>query len=118
MTSILNTIKKMVGITESDTSFDTDIIIHINSALMVLNQLNVGPEAGYFITSATETWDNYLGTDKDIESVKTLIYLKVRLAFDPPTNAFLVEAMKAQIKEHEWRLMLSRDEKEETDEED
>jgi hypothetical protein len=95
--------KLLVG-GEEDASFDTDIIIHINSVFFILNQLGVGPETGFFITGTDELWSAFLVEKRDIEAVKTYVYLKVRLIFDPPTSAFVVEAMERQIREFEWRL--------------
>lgn len=105
MESILKSIKKMLGPTEDYDYFDPDIMIHINSVLMILNQLGVGPKNGFFITGADETWADYLGDDiHKIELVKSYIYLKVKLIFDPPTTGVLHEAMERQIQEFEWRL--------------
>ena len=104
MDSILISIKKVLGIEQEDTHFDPDIILSINSVLMVLNQLGIGPITGLIITGEEETWTALLGDRKDIESVKIFVYLKVRLLFDPPTNAFLVEAIERQTKELEWRI--------------
>lgn len=105
MDSILQSIKKMLGPTDGYTYFDSDIIIHINSVLMILNQLGVGPTNGFFIKGSDETWTDYLGSDLGkIELVKSYIYLKVKLIFDPPTTGVLHEAMERQIQEFEWRL--------------
>ena len=96
--SILDTIKKLLGIASSDTSFDTDIIIHINSAIASLRQLGVGPVEGYSIKSKADMWTGYLTTTPELfESVKTYIYLKVRLAFDPPSSTAVLEAFKQMI---------------------
>jgi hypothetical protein len=96
----------MLGIEENDTHFDTDIILNINSVLMSLNQLGVGPETCFVITSKEQTWANFLGDRKDLEAVKSYIYLKVRLIFDPPSTGFLLDAMQRQINEFEWRLNI------------
>ena len=104
MDSILTSIKKMLGISEDYTHFDTDIIIHINSALMVLNQLGVGPEKPAYISDQLNTWEETLGNIDDLEAVRSYIYLKVRIAFDPPTSSFVLESMNRQIAELEWRL--------------
>ncbi len=106
MNSILNVIKKMLGLGEEYTHFDTDIIISINSVIATLTQLGIGTETGFIITGANETWGELLGDREDLEMVKTLIYLKVRLIFDPPTNAFLVEALERQASETMWRVSL------------
>lgn len=104
MVSILTSIKKLLGITEEYEAFDQDIIMFINSAINRLNQLGVGPEEGFVITSKGTTWSEYIGSRKDIESIKLYVYLKVRLVFDPPQSSFLVDAIKSQIAELEWLL--------------
>lgn len=106
--SILDTIKKLLGIASSDTSFDTDIIIHINSVIASLRQLGVGPAEGYSIKSKADMWTGYLTTSPELlESVKTYIYLKVRLAFDPPSSTAVLEAFKQMLSEYEWRLNVT-----------
>lgn len=105
MDSILTSIKKLLGIEADDTSFDNDLVIFINGALSTLTQLGVGPTYGYKITSATEVWSAFLGTTRlDLESVKSYVYLKVRLIFDPPQISYLVDAIKTQLTELEWRI--------------
>ena len=101
--SILTSIKKLLGIAAEYTHFDTDIMIHINSVLMTLNQLGVGPANGFKITGDSELWNDFV-TEEELEAVKTYIYLKVRLIFDPPTNGAVMEAYKQMIQEYEWRL--------------
>ena len=105
MNSILTSIKKLLGPEEDDTQFDGDIIIHINSVFMILNQLGVGPAAGFSIVDKSKTWTDYLGAEANVEAVKSYIYLKVRLIFDPPFAASLIEAIERQIAELEWRLI-------------
>lgn len=107
--SILTSIKKLLGITEDYTAFDTDIIIHINTALMVLNQLGIGPEEGLVIKSKKDKWDDFIDEDDKLESVKTYVYLKVKLSFDPPQSGATMEALKESIKEFEWRLNVQSD---------
>ena len=102
--SILNSIKKLLGITEEYEHFDHDLIIHINSVFMILNQLGVGPNDGFKITDKTNTWDEFISGDQNIESVKTYMYLKVKMMFDPPSSSIIAEAMNKQISELEWRL--------------
>lgn len=104
MDSILTSIKKLLGPEENDTNFDTDIIIHINTALMVLNQLGIGPAEGFFITDKSQTWTQFLGDAKNLEAVKTFVYIKVRLIFDPPSSSFVVDAFERALTEIEWRL--------------
>lgn len=105
MESILTSVKKMLGIMEDYTHFDSDIIIHINSVFMILSQLGVGPANGFTITDESNNWSDFLPSDnKNFESVKTYVYLKVKLLFDPPMSSAVMEAMKQMISELEWRL--------------
>lgn len=104
--SILNDIKKLLGIAPDYTNFDTDIIININSVFMILNQLGVGPKEGFRITGADETWDEYINEEDDLEAVKAYIWLKVKIVFDPPLNSTVMEAHKQMISEYEWRLNI------------
>ena len=104
--SILESIKQMLGIDVEDTNFDRDLIIHINGALMIMNQLGIGPD-GYKISSKVNTWNEFFGDRTDLELVKIAVYLRVRLLFDPPQNAFLVTAIKEQIAEYDWRIELN-----------
>ena len=102
--SILTSIKKLLGITEDYTYFDTDIIIHINTVIMILNQMGVGATQ-FHITGKSETWSDFIGTENTIlEMAKTYIYLKVRLIFDPPQGGGLMDAIENTISELEWRL--------------
>ena len=107
--SILSTIKKMLGLDADYDAFDTDIIIHINSALMNLMQMGVGPSTGFSINGDFETWHHFLGEATDLEGVKTYVYLKTRLAFDPPSTSFVLEAANKMLSELEWRLNVQVD---------
>ena len=104
--SILLSIKKLLGILEDDQAFDTDIIIHINSVFMILNQLGIGPIDGFKIESQEETWNQFIQDDKLLEDVKTYIYLRVRLIFDPPLNSSIQGSIERTISELEFRLNL------------
>lgn len=104
MDSILTSVKKIIGISEKDESFDTDLIIHINSVLMILNQLGVGPEDGFSITDKSAVWTDVIGDNKLIEAVKTFVGLKVRLIFDPPTSSAVLDSINKTISELEWRI--------------
>lgn len=102
--SILTSIKKLLGITEDYEVFDTDIIIHINTVIMILNQMGVGVQ-GFHITGKDEVWSDFIGNDTAYEMAKTYIYLKVRMIFDPPTTGGgVMDAMNNTIAELEWRL--------------
>lgn len=107
--SILDSIKKILGMPPAYDAFDTDLVIHINSVFGILAQLGVGPEGGFSISDNTTLWKSYLGDSKDLEMVKSYIALKVRLVFDPPTTGAVMDAMKEQIREYEWRLNVQVD---------
>lgn len=102
--SILITVKKMLGLDSNYTAFDTDIVVFINAAMMTLQQIGVGPLNGFTVTGATETWEDFLPSDMMLEGVKTYIYLSVKMTFDPPATSFVMDAMKQQKEELEWRL--------------
>lgn len=104
MDSILKTIKKLLGISDEETHFDTDIIMHINSVFSILHQLGVGPDKSFSIQDDTATWDDFIEDDNNFNDVRTYIYLKVRLLFDPPASSSVMSAMERQISELEWRL--------------
>lgn len=105
MESILTSIKKLLGITEEYVHFDSDIIMHINSVFMILNQIGIGPKNGFGIADNFATWDEFLPPDnKNFEAVKTYMHLKVKLLFDPPQSSTVMECMNRMISELEWRL--------------
>lgn len=113
--SILISIKKMLGIEADYDAFDTDIIIHINTVFMTLQQLGVGPESGFRITGKDETWSMFLNDLKHLEAVKTFVYIKVKLAFDPPTSSFVLASLERQAGELEWRLNVQAESKQTMD---
>lgn len=102
--SILNEVKKLLGIDPSYEPFDTDIIIHINTYLGVLNELGVGVD-GFTISDNTATWGDFLeGSAVPLNEVKTYVYLRVRQVFDPPASSVMAEAISKQIDELGWRM--------------
>lgn len=108
MESILTTVKKSCNIAEEYEVFDTDIIMHINSVFMILNQIGVGPEAGFRIEDKYNAWSEFIpAEDLRFEAVKTYICSKVRLMFDPPSSSIVTECLKQIIAECEWRLNLA-----------
>ena len=107
--SILTETKKALGIAEAVTVFDPDIRMHINSAIGTLNQLGIGPEEGFEIIDSDQVWADLLLTDLKFNPVKSYVYLRVKLLFDPPANSWITTAMKSQIEELEWRLNTVRE---------
>lgn len=105
--SILNTIKQMVGVEQNYDAFDMDLVVDINSALYSLRQLGVGPNEGFAISDDTAKWNDFIEDASLLGLVKTYVYLKVRLLFDPPTNSFLTASIDKQISEYEWRLNVA-----------
>lgn len=109
MESILTSVKKMLGIPEDYEHFDADIIMHINSVFMILTQLGVGPAEGFTIMDEDSIWSDFIQDKKTIESVKSYMYLKVRLLFDPPLSSAVLDSMNRLISELEWRLNVAVD---------
>ena len=107
--SILDSTKKVIGLAEDNTDFDVDIIMHINTAFSTLNQLGVGPDDGFAIEDADAVWSDFLMDVLPLNNIKTYIYLRVRMLFDPPTTSFTIAAMEKQIEELEWRINVYRE---------
>lgn len=109
MESILSSIKKLLGISDEYEIFDTDLVIHINSVFTILTQLGVGPSDGFSITGKEATWSDFLGEGLQLEAVKSYMYLKVKLLFDPPLSSAAIESMNRMVSELEWRLNVAVD---------
>jgi hypothetical protein len=107
--SILDSVKKVLGLPSDHHEFDEDIIMHINSAFSTLHQLGVGPVQGFEITDNTGLWSTFLGGSLPQNNIRSYMYLSVRMLFDPPTTGYHVEAMKAKISELEWRINVQRE---------
>ncbi|NCE64102.1 hypothetical protein D1159_05750 [Pseudoflavonifractor sp. 524-17] len=111
--SILTSVKKLLGIDESYTHFDPDLIMHINSVLSILTQIGIGPDNGFSISGADETWSDFVRTDANRFSfVKSYTHLKVKLLFDPPLSSAAIESINRQISEFEWRLSVAAEKEE------
>jgi hypothetical protein len=108
-TSILTSTKKNLGLGADYEAFDPDIVLYINGVFSTLNQLGVGPEQGFAIEDDAATWDAFIGTDPRLNSVKTYMYLCVRLLFDPPGTSYLIAAVEKQKQELEWRLNVYKE---------
>ena len=109
--SILNTVKKAVGLMPEYDAFDDTLIMHINSVFMILSQVGVGPAKGFRIEDASDEWGDFLSEDyENYESVKSYICMKVRLLFDPPTSSTHMQAIKDLVSELEWRLNIEAEE--------
>ena len=102
--SVLSSTKQMLGISPEDTSFDVNVIMSINTTLTILMDLGLTEVEDQIVTSDKMTWDELLGGRTDIEYVKTYIYQKVKLIFDPPTSTAAIDAMQRSISELEWRI--------------
>lgn len=109
MESILTSIKKLLGISEEYTQFDSDIIMHINTVFLNLAQLGVGPSNGFFIEDSSAKWTDFvnIADNAQLQAIKTYIYLKVKLLFDPPLSSSVAESYNRQIAELEWRLNVA-----------
>lgn len=107
--SILKSIKKVLNLGDDYDVFDVDTLMHINSVFSTLHQLGVGPDQGFMIEDDQQTWDAFLGADPRLNNIKTYIYLRVRLLFDPPQTGYHTKAVEDQIKELEWRINVHRE---------
>lgn len=107
--SILKSTKKILGISPEYTAFDIDVITHINSVFTTLQQLGIGPVEGFMIEDDSLEWGAFLGDDLRLNSVKTYVYLRVRLLFDPPVSSFAITSLQEQVRELEWRLNVHRE---------
>jgi hypothetical protein len=114
-TSILISIKKILGIADEYTAFDEDIITHINTAFSTLTQLGVGPREGFMIEDEDAVWADFIEDRLVFNAVKSYVFLRVKMLFDPPTTSYLITAMDNQIRELEWRLNSFREETDWTD---
>lgn len=104
MESILTSIKKLLGIEDEYTQFDSDLIMHINTVFLNLTQLGVGPSEGFMIEDDAAIWEDFIGDSTQLQAVKTYVYLKVKLMFDPPLSSSVIDSMNRMISELEWRL--------------
>lgn len=109
-TSILKSIKKLLGIPDDYSVFDLDVLTHINSAFSTLTQLGIGPAGGFMIEDDSAEWADFIASDSQYNAVKTYVALRVRQLFDPPATSYLISAFNDQIKELEWRLNVHREE--------
>lgn len=108
MESILNSIKKLLGIEEDYDHFDTDIIMHINSVFMTLTQLGVGPAEGFVIEDDTTIWTDYIPDVTKLQAVKSYMYLQVKILFDSASlGAATLATYERQIQQYEWRLNVA-----------
>lgn len=106
---ILASTKKVLSIPEDYTAFDLDIMTHVNAAFSVLTQLGVGPAEGFMIEDEDAVWTDFITDNISLNMVKTYIYLKTRILFDPPTTSFLIEALNNQVSEYETRISYQRE---------
>lgn len=108
--SILDSVKKVIGITSEDTNFDEDLIMHINSEFNLLKQLGVSDE-DFYIEDNTAEWSDYLPDDGSLNLVKTYIYLRAKKLFDPPTGGYL-QSLNEEIDRYEWKLNVIAEQRE------
>ena len=107
--SILNHVKDAAGVNVDDTAFDGELIMYINSVLMILRQINVGPQTPFFIEDDSTTWDEFTEDESILPTIRSYVTLKVRKLFDPPTSSALMDAINSTIAEYEWRLQIEAD---------
>lgn len=108
-TSILKSTKKILGLADDYDAFDLDVITHINTAFSTLTQLGVGPDAGFMIEDDSSEWSEYIDSGPQLNQIKTYVYLKVRMLFDPPATSYLIAAFEKQLEEVVWRINILRE---------
>ena len=111
LNSVLNTTKKLLGLDADDDSFDSDICIGINSAILTLSQLGLEGNEGFIVTDDTQEWSDYLNDNKLLPMVQQYIHLKTKMSFDPPQNSIVCENLKQIITELEWRIRMMSENK-------
>lgn len=109
MDSILTSVKKQLGIPEEYEHFDPELIMHINSALMTVTQLGVGPVEGFAIKDSNDIWDDLVTDNLVIGWVKSYVGLRVRMLFDPPDRGAVKESIERTLTEYEWRIQVAAD---------
>lgn len=107
--SILESVKKALGIAKDYTPFDPEIVMHINSSFSVLNQLGVGPSQPFMIEGYDETWEDFI-SQANTEDVRSYMFMKVKMFFDPPTTSTMYESYQKMIAELEWRMNVAAEE--------
>lgn len=107
--SILDTVKQALLIPVDYDVFDPQVVMYINSAFSALNQIGLGPEEGFVVTDNTQLWSQFIGNEKRIENLKVYVCVRARLLFDPPTTAYLVEALQGEAEQALWRLSIHRE---------
>lgn len=107
--SILTSIKTLLGVEEDYAVFDTEIIMAINTAFSILRDLGVGPENGFSIDGPESKWSDYITNWSGFEDAKTFIHLKVKMIFDPSQSSTLNAVYDNLIKELEWRICSRSD---------
>ena len=108
--SILNTVKDLIGTSLEDDSFDQEIMVHINAVFLTLQQLGVGPKEGFAIFDSESIWSEFIPDGTLQNQIKSYMYLKVKLLFDPPTNSTAVESFQRIANEYEFRINLAAEE--------
>lgn len=107
--SIFESVKKVLGLLGDDSSFDQDILLHINSVVSTLRQLGLSIPSDFYVRDDVQTWRDLLGEFRDLDLVKSYMTMKVRLMFDPPSSSFGLKSMEEMVKEYEWRINVLTD---------
>lgn len=106
---ILVSVKKNLGLAADYDAFDEDVLTYINSAFSTLNQLGVGPDRGFRISDNQAVWEDFIRDDPRFDSVKSFMYLSVKLEFDPPTTSYAIASAERRLEEYTWRLNVVRE---------
>ena len=104
--SILDSVKKLLGFDASYTAFDLDIIMLINAVFGSLQEMGAGPDTALTISDNTILWSAFSDLPEFLGLVQMYVFLSVKMAFDPPTGRFGLDAMEKMIAQYEWRINI------------
>lgn len=107
--TILEEVKKFIPIPVDDDSFDTALILHINSLFFELMQLGIGPATIPFSIQNDSEWSDFDCLPQQLDTVKLFICAKTKLQFDTPTSGAVSQALKETVAEVETRLHWNQD---------
>lgn len=113
MMTILQFVKNVLGIHMTDNAFDSELLMHINSAIQMLVTFGVEQFSTVYVEKDTP-WTKL---DPPVFDSLAKAYLgsKVKIMFDPPTHGALLEAHAKSVDEIQLRLQVLINEKDEVD---
>lgn len=107
--SILKDVRQALGLEETNADFDTELLMHINSAIGNLNQ--VGAVKFLIVQNESQTWNDLQDLTQTAGNqlfpmVFSYIALSSKLIFDPPPPS-AVEYQTRNLDQMLWRLKIA-----------